>query len=92
MSHTVREKKKLISRVRRIRGQAEAIEKALEDEQDASSILQMIASCRGAMNGLIAEVIEGHIRLHIIDPTKKPTAQQVTAAEDLIDVVRSYLK
>jgi DNA-binding FrmR family transcriptional regulator len=92
MSHTVREKKKLLNRVRRIRGQVDAIEKALDTEQDASSILQMIASCRGAMNGLIAEVIEGHIRLHIIDPTKKPTAEQSTAAEELIDVVRSYLK
>jgi DNA-binding FrmR family transcriptional regulator len=92
MSHTVRDKKKLLNRVRRIRGQVDAVEKALEMELDASSILQMIASCRGAMNGLIAEVIEGHIRLHVIDPKKKPTAEQVDAAEELIDVVRSYLK
>ncbi len=92
MSHTVREKKKLLNRVRRIRGQIDAIEKALDEEQDAFSILQMISSCRGAMNGFIIEVIEGHIRLHIIDPTKKPTAEQVNAAEELIDVVRSYLK
>ncbi len=92
MAHTLRDKKKLINRVRRIRGQIDAIEKALEQERDASVILHTIAACRGAMNGLIAEVIEGHIRLHIIDPTKKPTAEQVNAAEELIDVVRSYCK
>lgn len=92
MAHTIRDKKKLLNRVRRIRGQIEAIEKALEQERDASVILHTIAACRGAMNGLMAEIIEGHIRLHIIDPTKKPTAAQVEAAEELIDVVRSYLK
>ena len=92
MAHTIRDKKKLLNRVRRIRGQVAAIEKALVEERDASAILQTIAACRGAINGLMAEVIEGHIRLHIIDPTKKPTANQVEAAEELIDVVRSYLK
>ena len=90
MAHITRDKKKLLNRVRRIRGQIDAVEKALEQECDASVILHTIAACRGAMNGLIAEVIEGHIRLHIIDPTKKPTAEQVNAAEELIDVVRSY--
>lgn len=92
MSHTVRDKKKLLNRVRRIHGQVGAIEKALDAEQDASAILQMIVSCRGAMNGLMAEVIEGHIRLHVVDPNKKPTSDQVAAAEELIDVVRSYLR
>ncbi|MDQ6788887.1 MAG: metal/formaldehyde-sensitive transcriptional repressor [Acidobacteriota bacterium] len=92
MSHTIRDKKKLLGRVRRIRGQAEAIEKALNLEQDAYTILQTIAACRGAINGLMAEVIEGHIRLHIIDLTKRPTADQTTAAEELIDIIKSYLK
>lgn len=92
MSHTVRDKKKLLNRVRRIHGQVGAIEKALDEEKDASAILQMIVSCRGAMNGLMAEVIEGHIRLHVVDPNKKPTSDQVAAAEELIDVVRSYLR
>lgn len=92
MSHTVQDKKKLLNRVRRIRGQAEAIEKALEEEKDAYLILQTIAACRGAINGLMAEVIEGHIRLHIIDPHSKPTAAQTEAAEELINIIRSYLK
>ena len=92
MSHTIRDKKKLLNRVRRIRGQVVSIEQALEGEWEASSILQTIAACRGAINGLMAEVIEGHIRHHVIDPKRKPTADQVESAEELIDVVNAYLK
>jgi len=92
MSHTVRDKTKLLNRVRRIRGQLNAIEQALEAEADASKVLHTIAAARGAMNGLMAEVIEGHIRLHVLDPEQRPTAAQVDAAEELIDVVSAYLK
>ena len=72
MAHTVRDKKKLLNRVNRISGQVEAIKRALEEEQDCSDLLRTIAACRGAMNGLMAEVIEGHIRFHIVDPNEKP--------------------
>ena len=92
MSHTIRDKKKLLNRVRRIRGQVASLEQALEGEWDASTVLQTIAACRGAINGLMAEVIEGHIRHHIIDPRRKPTAEQVDAAQDLIQIVNAYLK
>lgn len=92
MAHTIRDKKKLLNRVRRIRGQVDAIEKALEQEQDASAILHIIAACRGAMNGLMGEVLEGHIRLHVIDPDRKPTSEQAKAAQELIDVLNAYLK
>ena len=92
MSHTVRDKTKLLNRVRRIRGQLHAIEQALEADEDASRVLHTIAAARGAMNGLMAEVIEGHIRLHVLDPEQRPTAAQVDAAEELIDVVSAYLK
>jgi DNA-binding FrmR family transcriptional regulator len=92
MAHTVRDKKKLLNRVRRIRGQVEAIEKALDQEQDCSELLQTIAACRGAINGLMAEVIEGHIRFHVVDPDEKPTSKQAKAAQELMDVVKTYLK
>ena len=92
MAHTLRDKKKLLNRVRRIRGQVDAIEKALEQEQDCSSILQTIAACRGAINGLMAVIMEGHIRLHVMDPAHRPTSDQVVAAQELIDVVNAYLK
>lgn len=93
MAHTQKDKKKLLNRVRRIRGQIDAIERALEEEpEECSAVLQTIASCRGAINGLMAEVIEGHIRHHVIDPDHQPTSEQSDAAEELIDVVKTYLK
>ncbi len=92
MSHTVREKTKLLNRVRRIRGQIEAVERALEQEIGCSDVLQLIAGARGAINGLMAEVVEDHIRMHVVDPADVPGSERAHAAEELIDVVRSYLK
>ena len=92
VSHTIREKTKLLNRVRRIRGQIEAVERALEQEIGCSDVLQLIAGARGAINGLMAEVMEDHIRMHIIDPEREPDAERAHAAAELIDVVRAYLK
>jgi DNA-binding FrmR family transcriptional regulator len=92
MAHTTKDKAKLLSRVRRIRGQVDAIERALNGEQECSGVLQLMAACRGALNGLMAEVLEGHIRFHVLDPKSGKNAPQVEAAEELIDVVRTYLK
>jgi DNA-binding FrmR family transcriptional regulator len=90
VAHTIREKTKLLARVRRIRGQVEAIERALETEVGCADVLQVIASVRGAMNGLMAEVMEDHIRFHVIEPSRD--AEREKGAEELIDVVRMYMK
>jgi DNA-binding FrmR family transcriptional regulator len=92
MAHTVREKQKLLNRVRRIRGQVDAVEKALEAEDDCAPIIQTIAATRGALNALMAQLLEGHVREHLIDPRRKPTNSQLEAADVLVDVVRSYLR
>ena len=92
MSHTTREKIKLLNRVRRIRGQIEAVERALEQEIGCSDVLQLIAGARGAINGLMAEVMEDHIRMHLVASPQCPELEQAQAAEELIEVVRSYLK
>jgi DNA-binding FrmR family transcriptional regulator len=92
MGHTVHEKTKLLARVRRIRGQVEAIERALEAEVGCADVLQVIASVRGAMNGLMAEVMEDHIRFHVVDPARERDPDKARGAEELIDVVRTYLK
>jgi DNA-binding FrmR family transcriptional regulator len=91
MGHTVRGKQKLLNRVRRIKGQVEAIERALEEERECTDVLQQITSCRGAMNGLLAVVLEDHIRTHLVDAETNdgPTG---SATDELIDVVRSYFK
>ena len=90
--HTVREKKKLISRVRRIRGQLEAVERALENGKECFAVLQTVAAVRGALNGFVGEIVEDHIRFHVIDPDSKVPAKQMQAAEELIEVVRAYVK
>jgi DNA-binding FrmR family transcriptional regulator len=90
MTHTIREKAKLLNRVRRIRGQVEAIERALEHDIGCVDVMQLIAAARGAIGALMAEVMEDHVRLHVIEPD--PALARAQAAEELIDVVRSYLK
>lgn len=92
MSHTIREKKKLLSRVRRIRGQVEGIERALEGESGCEQVMHLIAGVRGAIAGLMAEVVEDHVRTHLVDAGKYPGALDTEAAEQLLAVIRTYLK
>jgi DNA-binding FrmR family transcriptional regulator len=90
VSHTKTEKAKLLARVRRVRGQIEALERALDDEMGCATVLHLIVAARGAMNGLMTEVIEDHIRLHVAEPTKD--AERSRGADELIEAVQAYLK
>lgn len=92
MSHEIKDKPKLINRVKRIRGQLAGVEKALETDQECASILQTIAACRGAINGLMAEIMEDQIRCHVLDQDEKPSVEQAKAAQMLVDIVKAYLK
>jgi DNA-binding FrmR family transcriptional regulator len=92
MTHTIREKQKLLARARRIRGQVEAIERALESEAACEQVMHLLAAARGAMAGLMAEVVEEHVRTHLVDAYSSPGALNVEAADQLLDVVRAYLK
>jgi DNA-binding FrmR family transcriptional regulator len=92
MSHTIKSKAKLLGRVRRIRGQIEAVERALEAEIGCADVLMLVASVRGAVNGLTAELMEDHIRNHVVDPAHESDAERARGAAELIDVVRTYLK
>jgi DNA-binding FrmR family transcriptional regulator len=91
MTHTIREKTKLLARVRRIRGQVEAIERGLDAEVGCADVLQVIASVRGAVDGLMAEVIEDHIRCHV-GAASLTAKDRAAGTEELVEVVRSYLK
>jgi DNA-binding FrmR family transcriptional regulator len=92
MSHTTKQKSKLIARVRRLKGQIEAIERALEAEAPCSDVLNLVASVRGAVTGLTAELLEDHVREHISNPDKDEDAARARGAAELIDVIRTYLK
>lgn len=90
MSHITHDKKKTLARVRRIRGQIEAVERAIDDERDCAEVLQLLASIKGAVSGLTSELIEGHINEHILHAKDQRSREQ--GAAELIAVIRSYMK
>jgi DNA-binding FrmR family transcriptional regulator len=90
MSHLDREKVKLLQRVKKVRGQLDAVERSLSAEADCGDQLMLLAAVRGGVNSLMAEVLETHIRFHLADGAKEQIAPEL--AEDLIDLVRAYLK
>lgn len=90
--HTVKQKSKLLARVKRIKGQLEAVERALEAELGCTDVLMLVASVRGAIGGLTTELLEDHIRHHVVDPASEKDPEKAKGAADLIDVVRTYLK
>jgi DNA-binding FrmR family transcriptional regulator len=91
MSHTKTAQIKLLNRVKRIRGQMDSVERALSSEDtDCADVLMLLAAARGGINGLMAEVLEDHIRLHLLKDGHAPLTPEL--GEDLIDLVRAYLK
>lgn len=92
MSHTIKDKKELILRAKRIQGQVDALVRALTEERDCSDVLQLMSAARGAMNSLMAELLEGHIRSHVLHGKQKPSSDQEAAADEVIAMVKSYLK
>ena len=92
MAHTIKDKAKLLARVRRLKGQAEAVERALEEERGCAEVLMLVASMRGAINGLTVELMEDHIRHHIVDPDSEQDPARASGAKELIEVLRTYLK
>lgn len=91
MSHTVKDKEKLLARVRRIRGQAEGLERLLDQDGECGKVLQQIAAIRGATNGLMGRVLEDHIREHLGAEVSDPEVRR-DELESVVNVVRSYLK
>src|ERR1035441_2491177 len=90
MSSHEREKMKLLQRVRKLRAQLDAVERALNADQDCGDQLMLLAAVRGAVNSLMGEVLEDHIRFHLTSGSKEQIAPEL--AEDLIDLVHAYLK
>ena len=91
MAHSVTDKKKLAGRVRRIAGQLSAIERAIEGEAGCSEILQQVAAARGAMGGLLEELIEDHLRHHVAHPDLSAEERR-SGADELMAIIRRYSK
>lgn len=90
MSHTIRNKEKLTARIRRLKGQIEGIERALDAEKPCAEILRQLASARGAMSGLTAEVMEDHLREHVLEA--QTGALRDAGGQELIEIIRTYMK
>jgi len=92
MAHTSEEKKKLLARVNRLQGQLEGIRVAIEEEQECATVLQQIAACRGAINSLLVEIIDGEIRFHVLSKNSKVDSAEARAAENLVEILHRYIK
>ena len=91
MAHIDKNKNALLTRIKKIRGQTNALENALEKEPDCIAILQQVAAIRGAVNGLMNKILEDHIRLHV-GQAGLSDEERANETEALILVLKSYLK
>lgn len=92
MAHLSQDPTKLVARVRRLQGQLDAVARALENNSPCGEVLQLVASIRGAVNGLTVELIEDHIRHHVVDPDHEADDDKAKGAADLLAVLKTYLK
>lgn len=91
MSHIAANKDSLIKRVKRIAGQIQAVEKALASDADCAKTLHLVAATRGAINGLMEEIIEEHARAHVADPSLSEEERN-KGVEELLEAIRRYAK
>ena len=92
MAHTSEERRRLLSRINRIEGQVKSIRTALENNRECASVLQQIAACRGAINSLLVEIIDGEIRFHVLSKNAKVDSREARAAQDLVEILHRYIK
>lgn len=89
MSHIRENRKKLVARVRRISGQLASLERAIDGDTECGAVLQQLAAVRGAVNGLILQVMEDHLRAHVAEVGN---ARQQDELLPVLAVLKSYLK
>jgi len=92
MQHTPSDKKRLLNRVRRLRGQIDALERAIQAEQGCTEIVRLLTASRGAINAAIAAVLSDHIRTRMSDPGRPPSPHEEKATAEFIDVLNSYVR
>ena len=92
MKHSISDKQRLLNRVRRLRGQIDALERAIEAEQGCTEIVRLLTASRGAINAAIAAVLNDHIRTHMIDPARSPSPHEAEATAELIELLGSYIR
>ncbi|MGX5203010.1 metal/formaldehyde-sensitive transcriptional repressor [Aliikangiella sp. IMCC44632] len=91
MSHSTQAKKSLLTRVRKIKGQTLALEASIEGQPDCFKVLQQVAAIKGAVNGLMKEVLEAHLREHL-GVENISQQKRMEEVEQVIKILKSYLK
>jgi len=89
--HSPEDKKRAVTRVKRVRGQLDALQLALEDGADCGPVLQQLAAIRGAVNGLMSSILESHLREELSQVSAGPGIPD-KSIEDVVALVRSYLR
>jgi DNA-binding FrmR family transcriptional regulator len=92
VAHTSEERRSLLARVNRIEGQVKSIRSALESNSECATVLQQIAACRGAINSLLVQIIDGEIRFHVLSKNAKIDSREARAAQDLVEILHRYIK
>lgn len=92
MPGIVPHRKKLRNRVRRLRGQIDAIERALDNKEDSISVMRLLTAGRGALNAIMAEVVDDHIHTHMLDDGRKASLSEAKAAGELVEILKSYIR
>lgn len=90
MSHTLREHDRLLARVRRLKGQMEAVERALEAQKPCGEVLLLLSSIRGALSGLTGEIMQEHLEEHVVHAADE--SERAAAALELSQALRSYMR
>jgi DNA-binding FrmR family transcriptional regulator len=93
MPYSIEDKKRATMRLRRIKGQVEALERAVDAGTECKLLLQQIAAMRGAAGGLMAEVLEIHLRETMGSPEQsgRPSVSE-DQMDDIVKILRAYLK
>lgn len=91
MGHLIDRKGELLARVKRIAGQVSAVERGLERDAGCADILHLVAAVRGAVNGLLDEIVVDHLHEHVAKPGLSD-AERSKGAEELMTVIRRYVK
>jgi DNA-binding FrmR family transcriptional regulator len=92
VAHTIQERRNLLARVNRIEGQVKSIRAALEQDKECAIVLQQIAACRGAINSLLVQIVDGEIRYHVLSKSAKLDSSEARAAEALTEILHRYIK
>ena len=89
MGHLKIDKTRILARVHRIAGQVAAIKTAVESDAECAVVLHRAAAARGAMNGLVGQLLEEHAREHVAHP-KLTAAERAKGLEELLAAFRHY--